>query len=214
MSNPPCAISSSLGANHACISENHSRIPWLSGVQSATVSMVPGTWPVTGRFFLSNNIWATLNHLLTDSPFLQMYFHLGAPYEHTGKGHFIPLKFLAAQLNRVFPLFAMIRRPPTIICYICGREYGTKSIAIHEPQCLKKWHNENNLLPKELRRSEPKKPEVRTITAKGFYDLDALNEAAWTSALSQLVPCNICGRTFLPDRLIVHQRSCKPKVAK
>uniref|UniRef100_A0ABI7ZMQ9 C2HC/C3H-type domain-containing protein n=1 Tax=Felis catus TaxID=9685 RepID=A0ABI7ZMQ9_FELCA len=114
-----------------------------------------------------------------------------------------------------FPLRpAMIRRPPTIICYICGREYGTKSIAIHEPQCLKKWHNENNLLPKELRRSEPKKPEVRTITAKGFYDLDALNEAAWTSALSQLVPCNICGRTFLPDRLIVHQRSCKPKVAK
>ncbi|OWK12445.1 hypothetical protein Celaphus_00003442, partial [Cervus elaphus hippelaphus] len=108
----------------------------------------------------------------------------------------------------------MIRRPPTVVCYICGREYGTKSIAIHEPQCLKKWHNENNLLPKELRRPEPKKPEVRTITAKGFYDLDALNEAAWTSAQSQLVPCNICGRTFLPDRLIVHQRSCKPKVAK
>nr|XP_023473587.1 zinc finger protein 474 isoform X4 [Equus caballus] len=108
----------------------------------------------------------------------------------------------------------MIRRPPTIVCYICGREYGTKSIAIHEPQCLKKWHNENNLLPKELRRPEPKKPEVRTITAKGFYDLDALNEAAWTSAQSTLVPCAVCGRTFLPDRLIVHQRSCKPKVAK
>ena len=63
----------------------------------------------------------------------------------------------------------MIRRPPTIICYICGREYGTKSIAIHEPQCLKKWHNENNLLPKELRRPEPKKPEVRTISGK-FLD--------------------------------------------
>ncbi|XP_006871700.1 PREDICTED: zinc finger protein 474-like [Chrysochloris asiatica] len=109
---------------------------------------------------------------------------------------------------------AMIRRPPTIVCYICGREYGTKSISIHEPQCLKKWHNENNLLPKELRRPEPKKPEVRAITGKGFYDLDALNEAAWTSAQSQLVPCNICGRTFLPDRLIVHQRSCKTKAAK
>ncbi|KAM5261952.1 zinc finger protein 475 isoform 2-T3 [Hipposideros larvatus] len=109
---------------------------------------------------------------------------------------------------------AMIRRPPTIVCYICGREYGTKSIAIHEPQCLKKWHNENNLLPKELRRPEPKKPEVSTISAKGFYDLEALNEAAWTRAQSLLVPCHICGRTFLPDRLIVHQRSCKPKVAK
>jgi hypothetical protein len=53
-----------------------------------------------------------------------------------------------------------------VVCYICGREYGTKSISIHEPQCLKKWHNENNLLPKELRRPEPKKPEVRTITGK------------------------------------------------
>ncbi|XP_060033447.1 zinc finger protein 475 isoform X2 [Erinaceus europaeus] len=108
----------------------------------------------------------------------------------------------------------MIRRPPTVVCYICGREYGTRSIAIHEPQCLKKWHNENNLLPVELRRPEPKKPEIRTITAKGFYDLEALNEAAWTSAQSQLVPCKNCGRTFLPDRLIVHQRSCKPSVAK
>lgn len=108
----------------------------------------------------------------------------------------------------------VVRRPPTVICYICGREYGTKSISIHEPQCLKKWHQENDNLPKHLRRPEPKKPEVRTVQAKGFYDLDALNEAAWTSAQAQLVPCDICGRTFLPDRLIVHQRSCKPKPAK
>ncbi|KAM7166756.1 zinc finger protein 475 isoform 1-T1 [Macrochelys suwanniensis] len=107
-----------------------------------------------------------------------------------------------------------IRRPPTVVCYICGREFGTKSIGIHEPQCLKKWHNENDMLPKHLRRPEPKKPEVRPLGAKGFYDLDALNEAAWNSAQSQLVPCDICGRTFLPDRLIVHQRSCKPKPAK
>lgn len=72
----------------------------------------------------------------------------------------------------------MIRRPPTVVCYICGREYGTKSIAIHEPQCLKKWHNENNLLPKELRRPEPKKPEVRTITGKFLENkrLDCIRE--------------------------------------
>ncbi|XP_031794858.1 zinc finger protein 474 isoform X4 [Sarcophilus harrisii] len=112
----------------------------------------------------------------------------------------------------VLPL--VIRRPPTIICYICGREYGTMSISIHEPQCLKKWHNENNLLPKEFRRPEPKKPEVRNIAAKGYYDLDGINETDWTSAQSQLVPCDNCGRTFLPDRLAVHQRSCKPKQAK
>ncbi|KAM9507228.1 zinc finger protein 475 [Guaruba guarouba] len=107
----------------------------------------------------------------------------------------------------------VIRHPPTVICYICGREYGTKSINIHEPQCLKKWHQENALLPKHLRRPEPKKPEVTPGQAKGFYDLSSLNEAAWISAQNQLVPCGICGRTFLPDRLIVHQKSCKPKPA-
>lgn len=60
----------------------------------------------------------------------------------------------------------VIRRPATVICYICGREYGTKSISIHEPQCLKKWHQENDNLPKHLRRPEPKKPEVRTVQGK------------------------------------------------
>ncbi|XP_078422853.1 zinc finger protein 474-like [Cetorhinus maximus] len=104
-----------------------------------------------------------------------------------------------------------IRRPRTVVCYLCGREYGTTSISIHEPQCLKKWHIENDKLPRHLRRPEPKKPEVRSIAGKGAYDIDALNEAAWRSSQEQLVPCGICGRTFLPDRLIVHQRSCKPK---
>ncbi|XP_018426609.1 PREDICTED: zinc finger protein 474-like [Nanorana parkeri] len=107
-----------------------------------------------------------------------------------------------------------IKAPPTVVCYICGREFGTKSISIHEPQCLKKWHLENDRLPKNLQRPEPKKPEVRTIGAKGSYDLVALNEASWQSAQSQLVACDICGRTFLPDRLLVHQRSCKPKKTK
>uniref|UniRef100_A0A8C4UR38 C2HC/C3H-type domain-containing protein n=1 Tax=Falco tinnunculus TaxID=100819 RepID=A0A8C4UR38_FALTI len=104
------------------------------------------------------------------------------------------------------------RWPPAVIFYICGHEYGTKSISIHEPQCLK-WHQENDmLLPKHLRMPEPKS-EVSPIQAKGFYDLDSLNEAAWTSAQNQLVPCDICGRTFLPDRLIIHQQSCKLKPA-
>ncbi|XP_075049147.1 zinc finger protein 474-like [Mixophyes fleayi] len=108
----------------------------------------------------------------------------------------------------------VIKQPPTVVCYICGREFGTKSINIHEPQCLKKWHLENDRLPKNLQRPEPKKPEIRAIGEKGSYDLVALNEAAWQSAQSQLVACDICGRTFLPDRLLVHQRSCKVKKTK
>ncbi|RUS72488.1 hypothetical protein EGW08_019742, partial [Elysia chlorotica] len=107
----------------------------------------------------------------------------------------------------------VMRRPPTVVCYICGREFGSKSISIHEPQCLQKWHIENDKLPKQMRRPEPRKPEVHAIggSKTGAYDLEAANAAAYQSAQDNLCPCPICGRTFLPDRLIVHQRSCRPK---
>lgn len=110
----------------------------------------------------------------------------------------------------------MMPRPKAIVCYICGREFGTKSIGIHEPQCLKKWHMENDQLPKKLRRPPPKKPQILPDIPiggggnAGAYNIDLLNEAAWQSAQSNLVPCENCSRTFLPDRLAVHQRSCRP----
>ncbi|KAM8779687.1 zinc finger protein 474-like isoform 2-T2 [Rhynchonycteris naso] len=101
------------------------------------------------------------------------------------------------------------RRPGFRICYICGREFGSQSLAIHEPQCLEKWHIENSKLPKHLRRPEPSKPQP--LGGSGSYSLQAANEAAFQSSQAQLLPCDTCGRTFLPDRLLVHQRSCKPK---
>ena len=105
-----------------------------------------------------------------------------------------------------------IREPNYVICYLCGRKYGTKSITIHEPQCLKKWHLENNKLPKKLQRKPPVKPAaydaLGSIGTYGRVDLEKVNEAAFQSAQEQLIPCNVCGRTFLPDRLQVHQRSC------
>ena len=52
---------------------------------------------------------------------------------------------------------------------------------------------------------------MKFLSGKGSYDIDAMNEAAYQSAMSNLVPCENCGRTFNPDRLAVHQRSCKPK---
>ncbi|XP_078485871.1 zinc finger protein (C2H2)-149 [Ciona intestinalis] len=104
-----------------------------------------------------------------------------------------------------------MRAPPFVICYICGRKYGSQSIIIHEPQCLEKWRAENKRLSKRLRRPEPKKPEIRPITANGNYNFEEANNAAWEASQQQLVPCQLCGRTFLPDRLLVHERSCKGK---
>jgi hypothetical protein len=97
-----------------------------------------------------------------------------------------------------------------VLCYLCGRKYGTQSIEIHEPQCLEKWKIENANLPKNLRRPVPIKPAAMNISAGGAYDLDAANEAAYEAAKLQLIPCENCGRRFQSDRLPVHQRSCKP----
>ncbi|XP_022108662.1 zinc finger protein 474-like [Acanthaster planci] len=113
------------------------------------------------------------------------------------------------QMSKPYPA---VRRPQTVICYICSREFGTKSISIHEPQCLKKWALENERLPKELRRPPPVKPQERVIKGgSGVYSVEQMNEAAWQASQANLVPCETCGRTFLPDRLIVHKKSCKPK---
>lgn len=101
------------------------------------------------------------------------------------------------------------RRPGFRVCYICGREFGSQSIAIHEPQCLEKWRIENSKLPKHLRRPEPSKPQP--LGGTGSYNLQAVNEAAYQSFQAQLLPCESCGRTFLPDSLLIHQRSCKLK---
>lgn len=61
-------------------------------------------------------------------------------------------------------------------------------------------------MPRELRRPKPKKPEHG-----GAITREEMNELAWEASKSQLIPCQNCGRKFAPDRLPVHQRSCKPK---
>jgi hypothetical protein len=54
-----------------------------------------------------------------------------------------------------------VKGPPAVYCYICGKMFGTRSIAIHEPQCLERWRLENEKLPPLQRRSEPIKPQTR-----------------------------------------------------
>ena len=43
------------------------------------------------------------------------------------------------------------------------------------------------------------------------YDLSAVNDAAFQTALDSRVACSNCGRKFNPDRIAIHERSCKPK---
>ncbi|XP_044265542.1 uncharacterized protein LOC123011902 [Tribolium madens] len=100
------------------------------------------------------------------------------------------------------------KKSPMFPCYICGRLFTVNSIYIHEPQCLKMWKIENDKLPTHKRRPQPLKPDIK-FTQDGKIDYEATNESKWQSHLSQLVPCQFCSRTFNPDRVEVHERSCK-----
>ncbi|XP_054842119.1 zinc finger protein 474 isoform X2 [Eublepharis macularius] len=100
------------------------------------------------------------------------------------------------------------RRPGFRVCYICGKEFGSQSLPIHEPKCLEKWHIENDKLPKHLRRQEPIKPQA---LSGGSYNIKAGNRLPFQGNQDQLLPCENCGCTFLPDPLLVHQQSCKAK---
>ena len=56
----------------------------------------------------------------------------------------------------------------------------------------------------------PVKPVGMKISSGGAYDMEAANEAAFQAAKLQLVQCENCGRRFQPERLFVHQKSCRP----
>lgn len=103
-------------------------------------------------------------------------------------------------------------RPQGIMCYICGKEYFSKSIEIHIKSCKEAWLREENLKPKGKRRPLPEPP-------KNFDDIvcgkiteeskDTYNEEAFKNYNENaLERCPNCSRTFLPDRLAVHLRSC------
>lgn len=118
--------------------------------------------------------------------------------------------------------------PKTRVCYICGRQYGLSSFNIHVPQCKELWiKREEKKDPKE-RKPVPLDPLLQSQSASdnkpasvsenhvndnrsenGGMSLEEINrissEAFNTSALNR---CEYCGRTFLPEKLVIHNRSC------
>ena len=127
------------------------------------------------------------------------------------------------------------RQPPTKVCYICGREFGSRSIDIHEPQCMKKWRVENRKLPIGDRKPVPKKPEskptiaralsttdslrpIKSLPANGYEDGDNTDDIVqryymkcYSEFEQDLVPCKKCGRTFVPERHRQHEQHCNAK---
>lgn len=129
--------------------------------------------------------------------------------------------------------------PPTIECYICGRKFGSRSIKIHEPQCLRKWHAQNNLQPADKRKPVPTKdahieeyaPDTSeplgSIILEGIQHtynnvLGSIVEAATTPSSPNtnrppsgprkpMLPCYICGREYGTSSIYIHEPQCLKK---
>ena len=92
--------------------------------------------------------------------------------------------------------FSMSSNPNLKVCYICGREYGSKSLKIHEPQCLKKWRLAN---PKRSRspcgrqNGLSKASSVTSLTSHDIYlqSLQKNTTLASSPALTQTKPRSV-----------------------
>lgn len=128
--------------------------------------------------------------------------------------------------------------PRTIICYICGRQYGVHSYDIHLKQCKELWVARESQKPKRERRPLPEDPMLgRSPAAAGgaagtaaadsaaaalqrgspsgkgaqmsSADIAAMNAAAQDTYNNvSLLKCEWCGRSFLAEKLEIHNRSC------
>ena len=72
-------------------------------------------------------------------------------------------------------------RPRALMCYICGKEYGTKSLEIHIKTCIKMWEIEEAKKPKKERRPLPQPPkEFNKVVGQGgkmdYKEIDEYNE--------------------------------------
>ncbi|KAG0599174.1 hypothetical protein M758_12G133400 [Ceratodon purpureus] len=106
-------------------------------------------------------------------------------------------------------------RPRMLVCYLCGREYGTRRFAsllalpIHIPQCQKRWLLEEENKPKNERRPLPPQPNPgEAIRNGGAQAFDNFNTEAYAAFEQTLEQCPHCQRRFLPKPFLRHQNGC------
>lgn len=100
-------------------------------------------------------------------------------------------------------------RPRMLVCYLCGREFGSKSLPIHIPQCQKKWMVEEEKNPLKERRPMPRPPPLeKAIRSGDSHAIDEFNSEAFAAYEQTLEQCPHCQRTFVPKAFKHHQRAC------
>eukprot|EP01038_Epipyxis_sp_PR26KG_P012529 gene12529-16805_t len=116
--------------------------------------------------------------------------------------------------------------PKTRVCYVCGRSYGLNSYEIHLKQCKELWIAREELKDPRERRKLPEDPFANIVNKTGSIvdggnfaatspaklnasDLEEINKiASSTFNTESLATCEFCGRSFLAEKLPIHNRSC------
>ena len=102
--------------------------------------------------------------------------------------------------------------PRHLICYICGRKYGTASLRIHIPQCKRVFTRRESRKRPKHRKPLPRPPltwkvldesaDLRAIETMNNLALNVFYEKA-------LHRCPYCQRTFFEKAFRVHARGCR-----
>ena len=87
-----------------------------------------------------------------------------------------------------------------VTCFLCGRDFGRRSITIHLAVCRRKWAAEQARLPEDApRRPEPEEPRLlarllagEELTAEKLEEHNAEAATIWSREV--LVSCENCGR--------------------
>lgn len=107
--------------------------------------------------------------------------------------------------------------PKARICYICGRPTLLPGFDNHVIQCRELFEKREMQKPPKERRPCPVDPMLMnpypvgsSSSKKGYTsaELDMINDASQQAWQQTLAPCRNCGRKFLPDKLVIHNRSC------
>jgi hypothetical protein len=102
-------------------------------------------------------------------------------------------------------------KPLALMCYLCGREFGTKSLDIHQKSCVKKRTDEQKALPKDQRIKRPEPPDAeRFPKGPDAAEISAYNDEAMRIYNGQMPSCPYCQRTFATQEILeTHLKSCK-----
>lgn len=104
--------------------------------------------------------------------------------------------------------------PRSRLCYICGRQTLLAGFNHHVEGCSKLFLQREALKPPRERRPLPVDPMLSM--GNGFNgslnvgnNLDQINALSQQAYNETLSVCEFCGRRFLPEKLIIHNRSCR-----